>query len=364
MGDKSKIEWTDASWNPVTGCDKVSPGCAHCYAEGVADRFWAKQYPEVPISTPADLDETNTFHRPRKFTDVMCHEDRLDQPLRWKRPRRIFVNSMSDLFHEDVPDAFIDKVFAVMALAPQHTFQVLTKRADRMFEYMSSGHCLWNGFHRLVGPTISTHDQVESWCAANGISRNERDRRIGIITDGGGFTYEVWPLHNVWLGVSVENQRFADERIPLLLQTPAAVRFISAEPLLGAVDLAKFIGTNIPGPHDCPDWGDIPDTHCIRCGVLWEEEHECPPGFGPTLNWAIVGGESGRGARPFHIDWARTIVQQCQAAGVPCFVKQLGADPRWNGDWWLLDTIKDSKGGTPEEWPEDLRVRQFPEVRT
>jgi protein gp37 len=134
MGDHSQIQWTDATWNPVTGCSKVSPGCAHCYAEGVAARFWKTQYPSMP---PRELTVDSVRHgRPREFTDVMTHEDRLDQPLRWKKPRKVFVNSMSDLFHEDVPDDFIDKVFAVMALAPQHTFQILTKRAARMRDYL------------------------------------------------------------------------------------------------------------------------------------------------------------------------------------------------------------------------------------
>jgi protein gp37 len=128
----SKIQWTDETWNPVTGCTKVSPGCAHCYAEQVSLRFWAKTQPPVLVATP----EGETA-RPRAFTDVQCHEDRLEQPLRWKRARKIFVNSMSDLFHEDVPDEFIDRVFAAMALAPQHIFQVLTKRADRMRSYLS-----------------------------------------------------------------------------------------------------------------------------------------------------------------------------------------------------------------------------------
>jgi protein gp37 len=141
MGDKSAIQWTDATWNPVTGCSKVSAGCKNCYAEDVAARFWATQYPElrevVEEKDSCGYPVKVTLSRKRCFTDVMTHEDRLDQPLRWRKPRRVFVNSMSDLFHEDVPDAFIDRVFAVMALAPQHTFQILTKRAERMRDYMT-----------------------------------------------------------------------------------------------------------------------------------------------------------------------------------------------------------------------------------
>jgi protein gp37 len=328
MATATSIEWTDVTWNPVTGCDKVSPGCAHCYAEVVAGRFWPKQYPAVQLPTGDPSDPLNV--RPRQFTDVMTHEDRLDQPLRWKKPRRVFVNSMSDLFHEDVPDAFIDKVFAVMALARQHTFQILTKRAERMKAYMSK---------RPPGVMFSG----TKWHWTTFVPFNHPD-------------LTCWPLPNVWLGVSVENQHFADERIPLLLQTPAAVRFISAEPLLGPVDLSR---PRDVGPND------------------------------PVLDWVIVGGESGTDARPFDLAWARSIVQQCQAAGVACFVKQFGADPRdrndvgFEGDTprsWPMDTetidecarpfqgdevrvrLRDRKGGDPSEWPEDLRVRDFPGV--
>ncbi len=343
----TKIEWTDVTWSPVTGCDKVSPGCAHCYAETVALRFWPTQYrPVLNDGSGRTIDCVSTSHheqmladgeaRPRQFTDVQTHEDRLDQPLRWRKPRRVFVNSMSDLFHEDVSDAFIERVFAVMALAPKHAFQILTKRAERMRDYMRDP-----GRHHAVtmamqGP--AEQGGVEDLLPANGTSYPR-------------WPVE-WPLSNVWLGVSVENQHFADERIPLLLQTPAAVRFISAEPLLGRVNLAGYIT-------------------------------EVEPPSPPILDWVIVGGESGHGARPMEIAWARSIVAQCQAAGVPVFVKQLGADPRdaaaerddmgardvWPAGWmpmiagrrvWRPD-LTNGKGGDPLEWPADLRVRQFPE---
>ena len=189
----TNIEWADRVWNPVTGCTKVSPGCKHCYAEGVAHRFWATQYPAVEIETGGPA---GTMSRARKFTDVMTHPDRLLEPLSWRKPARVFVNSMSDLFHEDVPDDFIDAVWGTMAKCPQHTFQILTKRADRMKAY----------FDKVV---------------ADGRALFGEGRYV--------------PRSNVWLGVSVEDQQRADERIPLLLQTPAAVRFISAEPLLGPV---------------------------------------------------------------------------------------------------------------------------------
>jgi protein gp37 len=315
MSAISPIEWTDATWNPTTGCTKVSPGCAHCYIE---------RTPGFRING-------------RKFvngaTDLQLHENRLEQPLHWRKPRRVFVNSLSDLFHADIPDAFIDRVFAVMAASPQHSFQVLTKRPRRMQAYMCR-----------LAKSIRPLEE-----AARTVGRTFRYDDVGLL---------LWPIPNVWVGVSVENQRFADERIPLLLQTPAAVRFISAEPLLERLQLA------------------------------WE-------GYGPYeygylrdgIDWVIVGGESGPGARPFDIAWARAIVAQCQATGVACFVKQLGAHVTWNGiqggygdgpsNIWpigngqLVDTrtgrfrkyLNDQKGGDPAEWPEDLRVREFPTSR-
>ncbi|AMO36703.1 DUF5131 family protein [Thauera humireducens] len=247
MGDNTGIEWTDATWNPVTGCAKVSQGCKHCYAE----RDWVRLQ-----HLPA--------YAGREFTDVRTHADRLDQPLRWRRPRRIFVNSMSDLFHPDVSDEFIEEVFAVMALAKQNVFQVLTKRPDRMREhpiFSHSGTCLWVGV------------------------RQAAERLFGV--DPGPMDKA---LPNVWLGVSVEDQAAADERIPLLLDTPAAVRWISAEPLLASINLAE---------------------HGLHGG----------PG---QLDWVVVGGESGPKARPMHPAWARSLRDQCAAAGVPFLFKQWG----------------------------------------
>lgn len=339
------IQWTDETWNPVTGCSKVSPGCAHCYAEVVAGRFWPKQYPAIPIErAPGDWRDGEPASRPRAFTDVQCHDDRLDQPLRWKRPRRVFVNSMSDLFHEDVPDAFIDRVFAVMALARQHTFQVLTKRAERMRTYFSD-LSLRNELTGIEGERISGFDRYGS----DGLAPGSR-----------------WPLplKNVWLGVSVENQRFADERLPLLLETPAAVRFVSLEPLLADVgDLSRWLTCDACGH----SWrwhtsgGMCQGTAAgIECYCVMPRE--------PSLDWVIVGGESGTDARPFDIAWARSIVAQGKAAGVPVFVKQLGANPhaRVSPDIAASEPLipyvrlRNKKGGDPSEWPEDLRVREFP----
>jgi protein gp37 len=338
------IEWCDRVWNPVTGCTKVSPGCAHCYAEGIADRFWSTQYP------PVETFPTSFFpdgRRPRAFTDVMTHATRLDQPLRWKKPARIFVNSMSDLFHDDVPDDFIDQAFAVMALAPQHTFQVLTKRAERMRAYIQS-RAEKTSFHVRLHAILTN-------------ARNE-----------GSTPQHSWPLPNVWLGVSVENQLVADERIPVLLHTPAAVRFISAEPLLGPVNLTRIEHVGPGATGTC--FLDVMKGQGCSIGGVW------PYG---RLDWVIVGGESGPQARPCDICWVRAIVIRCQAAHVPVFVKQLGSDPRdaaaerddmcaretWPEGWmptiggrrvWRPD-LSSRKGGDPSEWPEDLRVREFPQ---
>jgi protein gp37 len=267
----------------------------------------------------------------------------------------VFVNSMSDLFHEDVPDAFIDQVFAVMALAPRHTFQILTKRADRM--RMASGR------DRRVGPQVQTilHGQHHP---ARGYPLR-------------------WPLPNVWLGVSVEDQKHADERIPLLLQTPAAVRFVSAEPLLGTVNLERYLWQSCCGNLSGGDYLNGEPPQCC-----------CDP-F-PPLDWVIVGGESGPGARPFNVAWARSIARQCKEAKVPVFVKQLGRDVRDRNDagflgeepsHWperidILDRVEhdldgtrdgyqgapvrihldNKKGGDPQEWPADLRIREFPQA--
>ena len=343
MSDKTGIEWTDATWNPLRGCSRVSEGCRHCYAETVAARFSG---PGQPYEGLADRARSGS-----KWTGVVrLIEAHLTDPLKWRQPRRIFVNSMSDLFHESVPDEWIDRIFAVMALAPQHTFQVLTKRPERMREYLTQRHRFWNAFLPFVGPGISTHDKAEAWCRENGVKRDERERRIGIINDGGGFHYpneSAWPLQNVWLGTSVENQQTADARIPLLLQTPAAVRFVSAEPLLGPVNLHKALCRKVR-----------PDV--LTPTDVWGSECE-PRG---DLHWVIVGGESGPGARPCDLAWIRSIVQQCKAAGVACFTKQLGAKVRQcdDGREPLVWSLTDRKGGDPEEWPADLRVREFPDV--
>lgn len=257
MGDKTGIEWADATWNPVTGCDKVSPGCDHCYAETFAERWRG----------------TEGHYFERGF-DVQLRPDKLDLPLRWTKPRKVFVNSMSDLFHDRVPDEYIARVFAVMALAEQHTFQLLTKRHGRMKSLL---RC--RPFQQQVWEAWSTLDTPKG-CPTLEYAE-----------------YPDWPLPNVRLGVSAEDQKRADLRIPALLDTPAAARFVSAEPLLGPIDL-----------HGDPIGKD---------SVFWIGH----------LDWVIVG-ESGSGARPMHPDWARSLRDQCLAAGVPFLFKQWG-EWRW-----------------------------------
>jgi protein gp37 len=292
MSDNSGIEWTDSTWNPVTGCTKVSPGCAYCYAEAVTLRF-----KRGPVYLPGKA-------------KIVLHPDRLDRPLRWRRPRRIFVDSMSDLFHEDVPDEYIDRVFAVMALADHHVFQVLSKRPERMLEYIEHA-----SYWRI-------HDAFM-----------EVGRATGHVT-----LKDTWPLPNVWLGVSVENQYWADRRIPLLLQTPAAVRFLSLEPLLKPVDLGRvdygwLLNDTLA---DFKEWReDVPfglrDNERVPPGVAWLNvlTGEWFDGWdsgsdGKKIDWVIVGGESGPKRRPMAIEWVRSLRDECFTAGIPFFYKQPG----------------------------------------
>jgi protein gp37 len=337
------IQWTDVSWNPVTGCSKVSQGCRNCYAEQLAPRVFAGQTVRERISPI--VDESSYKTRLRRFTDVRCHEDRLDKPLSWRKPRTVSVNSMGDLFHEDVPKEFILDVFAVMALANTHTFQVLTKRPQRMHELLSD----------MDGTRLLMHADCERtarWGQDSLLSRWSHARRMTSDVD-------PWPLPNVWLGVSVEDQATADERIPILLDTPAAVRFVSCEPLLGPVDLCDIVTTE-----GCAEL----HRDALYCDVNPADDAGW---WGRTLDWVLVGGESGPKARPCDVGWIRSIVQQCKTAGVPCFVKQLGFVPYVDGVQmrvWSPDSRgrsrvtwpKSKKGGDPSEWPEDLRVREYP----
>ena len=274
-------------------------------------------------------------------------------PLGWKKPRRVFVNSMSDLFHEDIPDEWIDRCFAVMALCPQHKFQILTKRPEQMQAYCSDPQTVDRVFDLVCDLALELYADVV--LIAPGVDPD-------LAPPGPQVFLGRWPLPNVWLGTSCEDQATADERIPLLLDTLAAVRFISAEPLLGPIDLAAMpfndgdprhrfdaltgqallYGTGVDGNPDMTVRMEKP----IR-------QH---------LDWVIVGGESGRGARDFNIEWARSILNQCKAAGVACFVKQLGSNPTLGGvELGILGAgLRDKKGGDWLEWPEDIRVREFP----
>lgn len=293
MADRTSISWTDATWNPLAGCSRVSEGCRNCYAEGMAARFNKPgQWGEGLATMVRTLDGKAA---PRWTGEVRFNEAALDQPLRWRKPRRIFVNSTSDLFHEAAPDEWIDKVFAVMALSPRHTFQILTKRPERMREY------------------LQPFDQ-------------RRADSLGKMVVGLGYIGPLealrWPLPNVWLGVSVEDQVTADVRIPYLLATPAAVRFISAEPLLGPVDLTDLTIRVRPGEEPCGLAGADALT-----GMHWDAVDTITGIYGspdPRLDWVIVGGESGPRARPMHPDWVRKIRDQCAESAVPFHFKQWG----------------------------------------
>jgi len=285
----TKIEWTDATWSPVTGCTKVSQGCHFCYAE----RLW----PKVEGSRVK-----REGGAPRAFTDVRCHPERLDAPLHWRTPRRIFVNSMSDLFHDDVPDIFIADVFAYMAYARQHQFQVLTKRPQRMLRLLTSAKFA----EHYDSATGIAHDDA---CDILG-KRGEFDPNRRLTTDIRAMD-PTPPLPNVWLGVSVEDQATADERIPLLLQTPAAIRFVSYEPALGPVSF-KIEWLRCPGGAEYGHGFNRTEVHAGCC-----ENHI-------KLDWLIAGGESGPNARPAHPDWFRSARDQCAAVGVAYFFKQWG----------------------------------------
>lgn len=296
MADNSKIEWTDTTWNPVTGCSKVSQGCKNCYAE----RDWAR------LSAPRPKPNIYTG---RAFTDVRVHPERLTQPLLWTRPRRIFVNSMSDLFHDDVSDEFIATVFGIMAASQRHIFQVLTKRPDRMLAW----------FDKL------RPDPRYLMTAAVAQQSVNYPRDLHLVAH--------WPLRNVWIGVSVEDQETADKRIPLLLQSPAAVRWISAEPLIGQVRLDQIERTG-------DDWTYIDNAltgfRATKAGGV----------HGNKIDWVVAGGESGPHARPTHPAWIRQMRDQCTAAGVPFFFKQ------W-GEWHPCETEVHADERGCEIYPHD-----------
>jgi protein gp37 len=336
---KTSIEWTDqpgyvgAVWNPTTGCTRVSAGCDNCYAFALHDKryatnlktaeiFFDKNDSAMPPSNRRDLvasgrDQGAALPWPKQydlpFSRVQLLPERLDAPLRTRRPTCYFVDSMADLFHEDVPDEFLMQVWSTMERATWHRFLILTKRPQLMRE------------------------------------------RLG----------DEPPLPNVWLGTSVEDQASADERIPHLLATPAAVRFLSCEPLLGEVNLGEYL------------WWDHTPMHLQR------DPEQYPEDWSPTeeLHWVIVGGESGPRARPMDLAWARSLRDQCVAAGVSFFMKQMGSVPMESDSVWRARpltrvlkatnaprvpdgfvpiALRESHGRDMSEWPEDLRIREFP----
>jgi protein gp37 len=340
MSDGTKIEWTDATWNVVNGCSVVSPGCKHCYAMKLAGTRLRHHPSRAGLTVQTDAG-------PVWNGKVSFNEKVLLDPLRWKQPRKIFVCAHGDLFHENVPDEWIDRVFAVMALCPQHIFQVLTKRPDRMREYFADGD------HRamMIGAAAGTLlDGDWIW----GAGKSFRPQIEALIDWGHGVDYEgnidrvrdeLLPLPNVWLGTSVEDQKRADERIPDLLATPAAVRFLSCEPLLGEVNLNTIR----------EEWQNSAGGRTIAYESAlngkrfdeWAGDDEPWESEGhPKIDWVIVGGESGHGARPMHPDWARLLRDQCADAGVPFFFKQ------W-GNWAILEKAAPAiSAGHNHAWPD------------
>lgn len=292
----SKIEWTEKTWNPIVGCSKVSAGCKNCYAISMAWRLQHIQHSKEKYAGTVEKTAGGQLNWTGKVNII---EKEFIKPFTWKKPSMVFVNSESDLFHESIPYGTIRDLFGVMSVCKEHTFQVLTKRPQRMVEFFK--------WFEESDPDFQDDPAHEAYdlCDAYGIETG----------CGTAFETEAWPLKNVCLGVSVENQQTANERIPLLLQVPAAVRFLSCEPLLGPISLDS-IDTEIT----CPE-----SKYCrIRplTGIQTDMGRPCPDT--PKLDWIIVGGESGHGARPLHPDWVRSLRDQCQKAGTAFFFKQWG----------------------------------------
>jgi protein gp37 len=328
VSTNSRIEWTEATWNPILGCDKVSPGCDDCYAIRQSRMRSGNPNPNirdayrgiVARNQAGEIDWTGQIN-------LLPH--RLTQPLKWRQPKRIFVNSMSDLFHPDVPDNFITQVFAVMAQAQHHTFQILTKRHARMRAFLTD-RCTCGAGHQ-------PGEHLRSMMALAGVEGSQL--HVPGVSGQAVFFERAWPLDNVWIGVSVENQKWANTRIPVLLDTPAAVRWLSCEPLIGPIDLGEL--RTMDGPVDAL----VGNLDHVRdpSGELTAMNNPRPL---PRIDWVVAGGETGPRAHPMHPDWARQLRDQTTAAGVPFHFKQWGdwsprnepyrpADKRGDGAVWL-----------------------------
>lgn len=310
----SNIEWTEKTWNPIVGCSKISEGCRNCYAINQSHRNAAMG---AKLDNPGRLAYYEGLTEKRgdrtEWTGKVAFvPEALGIPLKTRKPTTWFVNSMSDLFHESVTDGQLDQIFAVMAASPRHTYQVLTKRPERMLAYFTERHL--NRLGTVSGVEIAI----------------------------------ALPLPNVWLGVTVENQKAADERIPLLLQTPAAVRFLSCEPLLEDIDLSpyfvnvRFQQNQLTG--ECRLITSVEGIELTESDLLANYAQTATQ-YRKPIDWVIVGGESGPGARPCNPFWIQSVVDQCKSAKVPVFVKQLGGFPDKRHDF--------------EKFPASLQLRQI-----
>ena len=346
MGDNSKIEWTEATWNCLYGCSRVSPGCENCYAERHCHRF----------SGPSQRHEGLTVlrkHGPVWTGKIDLAYHRLFEPMKWTRGRRIFVNSLSDVFHADVPFTYVMAMYGVMAACPHHTFQLLTKRHWRMADFYALTRAMDRPMKACVDEAKLMLDKV---FAENRISVGLYTRyrvRLDIASDA------PWPPPNIWLGVSAEDQQRADERLDALFKCEAAVRWASVEPLLGPVDLDRK--GRLSGAYES---AVPPDLRSCRLGSVERVQVQ-------VLDWVVVGGESGPGARSMDVRWAMDVIDQCEAHGVPLLMKQLGSeptqpDPAYEGPVADAPRVKlplsHDKGGDWDEWDPRLRVRKYPKV--
>lgn len=338
------IEWTDVTWNPTRGCSRVSEGCRHCYAELQA----ARNLPGSRSPTTGEAFAILNGDGPHWTGKVELIESKLTEPLHWRKPRRVFVNSMSDLFHEALPFSNIALVYASMLAAPHHEYQILTKRPQRRIEFFQWLKAVAESHRRTLTMQAATFSERQLlnflWLRAGGPCAIDSKLEL--------------PAKHIWEGVSVEDQATADERIPKLLETPAALRFVSYEPALEQVVFdADWLW---PRCHYCGRHSkrNLPQCEFQDCVFDFDgSEHR-------LLDWGIVGGESGPQARPCDLGWIESTIDQFKAAGVPLFVKQVGSRSGYQRmDGWHDRTNlgpKNSKGGDWEDWPDKIRVREFP----